>query len=154
MAQIWQIDCSFLALLSDSHGLLLVHRYIDSRAENGMTALHLAALMGHLDCVQCLLDAGASMMVRTVDLEMSSTVSVPAGSTPLHLAAQQGNVAIVQAMLQVAHSFNACPTPSGRFRAVCRLVGKSTAPPEVLQSSGCSWVFCHPAGCQVRPLPP
>ncbi|KAK9866030.1 hypothetical protein WJX84_004124 [Apatococcus fuscideae] len=78
-------------------------RYIDSRAENGMTALHLAALMGHLECVQSLLDAGASMMVRTVDLEMSSTVSVPAGSTPLHLAAQQGNVAIVQAMLQ-AHS--------------------------------------------------
>ena len=67
-----------------------------------MTALHLAALMGHLDCVQSLLDAGASMMVRTVDLEMSSSVSVPAGSTPLHLAAQQGNVAIVQAMLQVS----------------------------------------------------
>ena len=41
------------------------------------------------------------MMVRTVDLDMLSTLSIPAGSTPLHLAAQKGQVAIVQAMLQV-----------------------------------------------------
>ncbi|KAK9805084.1 hypothetical protein WJX73_003042 [Symbiochloris irregularis] len=37
-------------------------RYMDSRAENGMTALHLAAFNGNLASVQCLLDAGASMM--------------------------------------------------------------------------------------------
>lgn len=66
-----------------------------------MTALHLAAFHGDLACVQTLLNAGASMMVRTVDLEMPSAVNIPAGSTPLHLAAQRGNVAIVQAMLQV-----------------------------------------------------
>ncbi|KAK9808944.1 hypothetical protein WJX72_006738 [[Myrmecia] bisecta] len=78
-------------------------RYIDSRAENGMTALHLAAMAGELDCVQALLSAGASMMVRTVDLDMPSLTPVPAGSTPLHLAAMRGHVAIVQAMLQ-AHA--------------------------------------------------
>lgn len=76
-------------------------RYIDSRAENGVTALHLAAVYGEVACVHTLLAAGASMMVRTVDLDMVSTVSIPAGSTPLHLAAQKGQVAIVQAMLQV-----------------------------------------------------
>ena len=76
-------------------------RYIDSRAENGVTALHLAAVHGDLACVLVLLQAGASMMVRTVDLDMVSTLSIPAGSTPLHLAAQRGQVAIVQAMLQV-----------------------------------------------------
>ena len=75
-------------------------RYVDSRAENGLTALHMAAAAGCLGCVQQLLGAGASMMVRTVDLDMASPVQYPAGSTPLHLAAQRGHIAILQAMLQ------------------------------------------------------
>ena len=74
---------------------------MDSRAENGLTALHMAAAAGCLGCVQQLLGAGASMMVRTVDLDMASPVQYPAGSTPLHLAAQRGHIAILQAMLQV-----------------------------------------------------
>ncbi|KAL3130587.1 hypothetical protein ABBQ38_008392 [Trebouxia sp. C0009 RCD-2024] len=78
-------------------------RYIDSRAENGLTALHLAANSGSLECVRLLLDGGASMMVRTVDLDVISEVTAPAGSTPLHVAAMSGNVCILQAMLQ-AHS--------------------------------------------------
>ena len=41
------------------------------------------------------------MMVRTVDLDMSSSLNVAAGSTPLHMAAQRGSVGLVQAMLQV-----------------------------------------------------
>jgi ankyrin repeat protein len=73
---------------------------VDSRAENGLTALHMAAAAGCLGCVQQLLGAGASMMVRTVDLDMASPVQYPAGSTPLHLAAQRGHIAILQAMLQ------------------------------------------------------
>ena len=78
-----------------------MRRYIDSRAENGLTALHIAAAAASLGCVRALLDAGASLMVRTVDLEMPSLLACPPGSTPLHLAAQQGHVAILQAMLQV-----------------------------------------------------
>lgn len=77
------------------------HRYVDSRAENGLTALHMAAALGDLACVKILLGAGASMMVRTVDLDMQSTLQYTAGSTPLHLAAQRGQIAILQAMLQV-----------------------------------------------------
>lgn len=77
-------------------------RYIDSRAENGLTALHIAAVRGDLKLVKLLLEAGASMMVRTVDMDMPSPHSVPNGSTPLHLAAQKGSVGIVQAMLQVS----------------------------------------------------
>jgi hypothetical protein len=76
-------------------------RYIDSRAENGLTALHLAAVNSSLECVRLLLDGGASMMVRTVDLDVVSDVAAPAGSTPLHVAAMTGHVAILQAMLQV-----------------------------------------------------
>ena len=81
--------------------LLHAHRYVDSRAENGLTALHMAAALGDLPCVKILLGAGASMMVRTVDLDMQSSLQFPAGSTPLHLAAQRGQIAILQAMLQV-----------------------------------------------------
>ena len=84
--------------------LRLGPRYIDSRSENGATALHIAAIAGELACVNVLLAAGASMMVRTVDLDMVTTYSVPAGSTPLHVAAQRGHVAILQAMLQVCTS--------------------------------------------------
>ncbi len=73
-------------------------RYIDSRA---VTALHLAAVNSSLECVRLLLDGGASMMVRTVDLDVVSDVAAPAGSTPLHVAAMTGHVAILQAMLQV-----------------------------------------------------
>lgn len=42
------------------------------------------------------------MMVRTVDLDVASEVTAPAGSTPLHVAAMTGNVAVLQAMLQVS----------------------------------------------------
>jgi ankyrin repeat protein len=90
---------------------LAAHRYVDSRAENGLTALHMAAALGDLECVQALLGAGASMMVRTVDLDMISVLQFPAGSTPLHLAAQRGHIAIVQAMLQVLP----CPLPKSSF---------------------------------------
>ena len=76
-------------------------RYIDSRGENGLTALHLAAYSGSLECIRILLNAGASMMVRTVDLDMQTPVTLPAGSTPLHAAAMNGHVAILQAMMQV-----------------------------------------------------
>lgn len=87
----------------DAQILTCLCRYIDSRAENGVTALHLAAIQGFLPCVMVLLGAGASMMVRTVDLDMHSALSIPSGSTPLHLAAQKGQVAIIQAMLQVSY---------------------------------------------------
>ena len=73
-----------------------------------MTALHIAAAKGYLKIVKLLLDAGASLMVRTVDMEMPSPHSVPNGSTPLHLAAQKGLVSIVQVMLQV-HCFLLLP---------------------------------------------
>ncbi|CAL5218420.1 g96 [Coccomyxa viridis] len=90
-------------------------RYVDSRAENGLTALHMAAALGDLACVKILLGAGASMMVRTVDLDMQSSLQFPAGSTPLHLAAQRGQIAILQAMLQ-AHA-DALGTWGGGMRS-------------------------------------
>ena len=75
-------------------------RYIDSRAENGLTALHIAAAAGSLGCARALLAGGASLMVRTVDLDMPSLLACPPGSTPLHLPAARGHIALLQAMLQ------------------------------------------------------
>ena len=97
-------------------------RYVDSRAENGLTALHMAAALGDLACVKILLGAGASMMVRTVDLDMQSSMQFPAGSTPLHLAAQRGQIAILQAMLQVRAAVLSSPW------AVLHVAGALTCP--------------------------
>ncbi len=98
----WQcLICVLLKKLCLINASVFIFRYIDSRAENGLTALHLAAVNGSLECVRLLLDGGASMMVRTVDLDVVSDVAAPAGSTPLHVAAMTGHVAILQAMLQV-----------------------------------------------------
>jgi ankyrin repeat protein len=58
------LDCMISATVARDL-LQSCDRYIDTRAEGGMTALHLAALSGTLACVQLLLEAGASMMVTT-----------------------------------------------------------------------------------------
>ena len=77
-------------------------RYMDSRAENGLTALHLAIISGSFNCVQLLLAAGADVMLETVDQGASSIVSMPAGSSLLHAAVESRQVAMVQAVLQVS----------------------------------------------------
>ena len=59
---------------------------MDSRAENGLTALHLAAIAGSLPCVQALVASGANMMLQTMDQGMNSTVNIAAGSSVLHAA--------------------------------------------------------------------
>ena len=78
------------------------YRYINSRAENGLTALHLAAFSGSLSCMQLLLAAGADVMMETIDQGMSSIINMPAGSTVLHAAVESHQVSIVQAVLLVS----------------------------------------------------
>ncbi|KXZ45568.1 hypothetical protein GPECTOR_53g154 [Gonium pectorale] len=58
-------------------------------AQNGWTPLHFAASYGHVEALQALLDARA-----TVDVANKN------GSTPLNIAAQNGHVEALQALLR------------------------------------------------------
>jgi ankyrin repeat protein len=86
---------------------------MDSRAENGLTALHLAAIAGSLPCVQALVACGANMMLQTVGQGMNSTVNLAAGSSVLHAAVKSHKVAIIQIVLQVSRDY--CPVRSSQM---------------------------------------
>ncbi|XP_008803036.2 probable E3 ubiquitin-protein ligase XBOS33 isoform X2 [Phoenix dactylifera] len=77
---------------------LALSKFVNKAANGGVTALHLAALNGHFDCVHLLLDLHAD--VSSVALYYSSsTSSIGAGSTPLHYAACGGNLKCCQVLI-------------------------------------------------------
>ncbi|KAK9099987.1 hypothetical protein Scep_023417 [Stephania cephalantha] len=71
---------------------------VSKPADGGITALHMAALNGHVDTVQLLLDLGASLSEITV--EDGTTIDlIGAGSTALHYAACGGNAQCCQVLI-------------------------------------------------------
>ncbi|KAK1269806.1 putative E3 ubiquitin-protein ligase XBOS32 [Acorus gramineus] len=79
---------------------------INKPADGGITALHMAALYGHAESVQLLLDLGAS--VSEVTVEDGSTIDlIGAGSTPLHYAACGGNAQCCQVLIARGASLTA-----------------------------------------------
>ncbi|KAI4335476.1 hypothetical protein L6164_014120 [Bauhinia variegata] len=87
----------------DQSGL---HGVINRTADGGITALHMAALNGHVESVQLLLDFGAS--VSEVTVEDGTTMDlIGAGSTPLHYAACGGNAQCCQLLIAKGANLNA-----------------------------------------------
>ncbi|XP_068651694.1 probable E3 ubiquitin-protein ligase XBOS32 isoform X2 [Aristolochia californica] len=81
-------------------------RIINKPADGGITALHMAALNGHVESTHLLLDFGAS--VSDVTVEDGTTIDlIGAGSTPLHYAACGGNVQCCQVLIARGASLTA-----------------------------------------------
>jgi ankyrin repeat protein len=78
-------------------------KFIDQRSSGGLTALHFAAVSGHLDTLQALLKAGAAIMVKTDSEAFIGQEYLTSGSTPLHIAVIVGSIPLAHALLQ-AHA--------------------------------------------------
>ncbi|KZV33972.1 hypothetical protein F511_04197 [Dorcoceras hygrometricum] len=75
-----------------------LYRVINRPADGGVTALHMAALNGHVETVHLLLDLGASF--TDVTLEDGTTIDlIGSGSTALHYAACGGNLQCCQLLI-------------------------------------------------------
>ncbi|XP_022874301.1 E3 ubiquitin-protein ligase XBAT33-like isoform X2 [Olea europaea var. sylvestris] len=73
-------------------------KFVNKAADGGITALHMAALNGYFDCVQLLLDLHAD--VSTVTFRYGTSMDlIGAGSTPLHYAVCGGNLKCCQILL-------------------------------------------------------
>uniref|UniRef100_A0A5B7A0U2 RING-type E3 ubiquitin transferase n=1 Tax=Davidia involucrata TaxID=16924 RepID=A0A5B7A0U2_DAVIN len=83
-----------------------LYQVINRPADGGITALHMAALNGHVETVQLLLHLGAS--VSEVTVEDGTTIDlIGAGSTPLHYAACGGNIQCCQMLIARGASLTA-----------------------------------------------
>lgn len=81
------------AIIKDDHSFLeiiigFIEGVIDERDQDGNTHLHLAAKLGHDNCVKILLDNGAQSLINNE------------GETPLGIAVNHNNIKVVKALLE------------------------------------------------------
>lgn len=87
-------------------------KYIDQRSFGGLTALHLAAVAGSLDCARILLQRGAAIMVKTDGDAFIGDEYLNPGSTPLHIAVLINNIGIAHTIV-AAHAAMMSEGPAG-----------------------------------------
>ncbi|KAK1306004.1 E3 ubiquitin-protein ligase XBAT33 [Acorus calamus] len=73
-------------------------KFVNKTADGGITALHMAALNRHFDCVRLLLDLHANVSAVTFNYGTSMDL-IGSGSTPLHYAACGGDLKCCQILL-------------------------------------------------------
>ncbi|GJN36585.1 hypothetical protein PR202_gb25461 [Eleusine coracana subsp. coracana] len=96
----------FLAQATMKHLLIAIRRLINGKSDGGVTPLHLAALHGHAESVQLLLNLGAS--VSEVTINDGSTIDlIGSGSTPLHYAACGGSAVCCQLLVAAGANMGA-----------------------------------------------
>ncbi|XP_047308053.1 E3 ubiquitin-protein ligase XBAT32-like isoform X2 [Impatiens glandulifera] len=83
-----------------------LYEIINRAADGGITALHMAALNGHVETVQLFLDFGASVSQVTVG-DGTTIDLIGAGCTPLHYAACGGNAQCCQILISRGASLTA-----------------------------------------------
>ncbi|XP_020583994.1 probable E3 ubiquitin-protein ligase XBOS33 [Phalaenopsis equestris] len=84
--------------LGHRYDQIALAKFISKPADGGITALHIAALNGYVECVQLLLDLHANVAAVTFHYGSSMNL-IGAGSTPLHYAACGGNLRCCQLLL-------------------------------------------------------
>lgn len=77
---------------------IAMSKLVSKAADGGITALHLAALNGHVDCLQLLLDLLANVSAATFHYGTAIDL-IGAGSTPLHYAACGGSLQCCQVLI-------------------------------------------------------
>jgi len=100
---------------------------VNRAGSGGVTALHLAALHGHADCVHLLIDEHADLAAQTLPCVASPMGSIGAGSTPLHYAAAGGEVKCCQILVS-----------RGADRTAVNCNG--WLPVDVARTWGCHWL--------------
>jgi E3 ubiquitin-protein ligase XBAT32/33 len=92
---------------------------VNKTASGGLTALHLAALHGHADCVHLLIDHHADLAAQTLPCAASPMGTIGAGSTPLHYAAAGGEVKCCQASRRPVLSLSGPPSSPFQVTRTC-----------------------------------
>ncbi|KAJ7541014.1 hypothetical protein O6H91_10G041300 [Diphasiastrum complanatum] len=103
---LWPADDNEDTSLSPKVDRSSLSKLINKAADRGLTALHMAALNGHTDCVQLLLDLAADASAVTYQYDTTIDM-IGAGSSPLHYAACGGSIACCKVLLSRGASCNA-----------------------------------------------
>lgn len=126
-------------------------RYINKPADGGVTALHMAALNCHLDCMQLLIDLGANASAVTFPYGTTTNL-IGAGSTPLHYAAGGGKLECCELLISKGASRLTLNCNGWLPIDVARIFGRRSLEPLLSPNSHSSVPVFQPSSYLALPL--